>query len=53
MVQIAEINQTPPHYSISQHIGRVATSKLVPRKYLNERRRIGLRIYVRYCLKNK
>ena len=34
MVHFAEINQAPPLYSILQYIGRVATSKLVPRNCL-------------------
>ena len=56
MVHFAEINQAPFPNSILQHIGRVATLKLVPRtcqilasKIDNGRRRIGLKIYVRYC----
>ena len=57
MVHFAEINQAPSPYSMLQHIGRVATPKLVPRnclRYLQTtlkmgRRGIGLRIYVRYC----
>ena len=30
----AEINQTPPPYSMLQHTGKVATPKLVPRNCL-------------------
>ena len=57
MVHLAEINQAPSPYSMLQHIGRVATLKLVPRnclRYLQTTliiggKGIGLRIYVRYC----
>ena len=31
MIHFAEINEVLSHYSILQHIGRVATPKLVPR----------------------
>ena len=44
MVHFAEINQAPPLYSILQYIGRVATSKLVPRnclRYLETKLIIG------------
>ena len=34
MVHLAEINQAPSPYSMLQHIGRVATPKLVPRNCL-------------------
>ena len=34
MVHFAEINQALSPYSMLQHIGRVATPKLVPRNYL-------------------
>ena len=59
MFYFAEINQAPFSYSLLQHIGRVATPKLVPRKCLRYLQTtlimggggIGLRIYVRYCLK--
>ena len=34
MVHFAEIHQAPPPYSMLQHIGRVATPKLVPRNCL-------------------
>lgn len=54
----AEINQVPSPYSLLQHIGRVATTRLVPKnclRYLdgnnidNGKREISLRIYLRYC----
>ena len=61
MVHFAEINHVLVTYSMLQYIGRVATVKLVPRNclwYLQSNidkggRGISLRIYVRYCLKNK
>ena len=34
MVDIAEINQAPPPYSVLLYIGRVATPKFVPRNCL-------------------
>ena len=34
MVHYAEINQAPSPYSMLQHIGRVATLKLVPRTFI-------------------
>ena len=34
MAHFAEINQAPSPYSMLQHIGRVATLKLVPRNWL-------------------
>ena len=34
MVLFAEINQAPSPYSMLQHIGKVATPKLVPRNCL-------------------
>ena len=34
MVHFPEINQAPSPYSMLQHIGRVATPKVVPRDYL-------------------
>ena len=34
MVHLAGINQAPSPYSMLQHIGRVATPKLVPRNCL-------------------
>ena len=54
MIHFAEINHAPSPYSMLQHIGRVATLKLVPRncpRYNIDHggRRIGLTIYVRYC----
>ena len=59
MVHFADINQTPSSYSMLQDIGRVATPKLVLRNCLRYLQttlimrcgEIGLRIYVRYCLK--
>ena len=60
MVHFEEINQVHSRHSMLQGIGRVATPKLVPRNclwYLQTtsimgERGVGLRIYVRYCLKN-
>ena len=60
MVHFAEINQAPSPYSMLQHIGRVATPKLVPincLRYLQTTliiggRRIGLRIYVSAFIPN-
>ena len=57
MIHFAEINQTPPLYSMLQTVERVATPKLAPRncfRYLQTTliivgREIGLRIYVKYC----
>ena len=34
MVHFAEINQASSPYSMLQHIGRVATTKFVPRNFL-------------------
>ena len=34
MVHFAEINQVPSPYSMLQHIGRVATPKIVPRNFV-------------------
>ena len=59
MVYFAKINQVLSPYSMLQHIGRVATPKLMPLNFLRYlqttlimgRNRIGLRLYVRYCLK--
>ena len=63
MVHFTDINQTSPPYSMLQDVGREATSKLATAncpKYLhlqttgwydNGVREVGLRIYVRYCLK--
>ena len=59
MGPLAEINQAPFPYTMLQHIGRVATPELVPRNKSqilannidHGGRRIGLGIYVRYCLK--
>ena len=59
MAYFAEINQAPPAYPMLQYIGRVAIVKLEPKKLSqilannidNVGRGIGLRIYLRYCLK--
>ena len=62
MVHFPEINQAPSPYSMLQHIGRVATPEFVPRNCLRYMqttlimgggggRGVGLRIYVRHCLK--
>ena len=61
IVLFAELNQAPSLYLMLQHVGRVATPKLVPRnclRYLQTTlimggRIIGLRIFVRYCLKKE
>ena len=34
MVHLPEINQDPTHYSMLQYIGRVTTTKLLPRNCL-------------------
>ena len=55
-IHFVEINQAPSLYSMLQHTGRVATTKLVPRNCLRyskttlimEGAGIGLRIYIRY-----
>ena len=58
MVHFTEISKTPPPYSMLHDVGREAMPKLATRNCCklannidNEVRGIGLRIYVRYCLK--
>ena len=58
MVHFTEISKTPPPYSMVHDVGREAMPKLATRNCCklasnidNEVRGIGLRIYVRYCLK--
>ena len=55
MVHFGEINQAPPPYSMLQYIGRVTCvkklSQILANNIDNWGRGIGLRTYVKYCLK--
>ena len=52
MVHFTETNQTPPPYSMLQDVNKIL-SQILPNDIDNGVRGIGLRIYVRFCLKKQ